>query len=548
MSDFVKHNPKHFTYSDNHLEIDIFGGINPDMTSSLFLTLKIILADDSRPPIRHNLDLYNDNQVNRLITKICERFEVGHSVTSCALHEVTEHLEAERDQLLEQVQPTAKLSEPLSKEEEKTALSSLKCTDLMHRTFKAFEVIGIIGEAFNAMILFLAMLSRKLSDPLSVICTATTGAGKSYLVDKIASILPPQERHECTQLTAASLYHLPKDELAGKVLLIEDLFKAKEAMLPIRGLQSKQRISKTMTIKDRTGDLRAMHFVTEGPLCVVACAPSDKLFAESANRCLLLSLDNSAEQDKKVMDYQKQRKAGLIDLDKATITLQKLTHMQKALKPVKIINPYAPLIDLPIETKYPRQTLPLVLHFIDALTFYHQHQREEKADAKTGEVYLETDPQDIRWAFDLLKKVLFRKSDELSGAARTCYQWLQGWALAKDSFYAHAIREHLKIHPRTLSRHLRELTEHGYLRITGGNKHTTGYSYALAGKATTDGTMDGLNNSISQQLDAVMKKVEAEHARRMKARLSDRVTSDKKDNDQPNSLKNNNKKGRTTPK
>ncbi|MEM6602180.1 MAG: helix-turn-helix domain-containing protein, partial [Verrucomicrobiota bacterium] len=168
-------------------------------------------------------------------------------------------------------------------------------------------------------------------------------------------------------------------------------------------------------------------------------------------------------------------------------------------------------------------TLPLVLHFIDALTFYHQHQREEKADAKTGEVYLETDPQDIRWAFDLLKEVLFRKSDELSGAARTFYQWLQTSELSQEGFYATTIREHLKIHPRTLSRHLRELTEHGYLRITGGNKHTTGYSYAMA----KQGDQTPLTDSISQQLDTVMKKIEATHIKRSSKRTTPKANTRK---------------------
>ena len=501
---FFQHNTQHFAYTNDLLTIDIFGGVEGHLMDGLFATLKIGLADSSRPPIRHNLDLFNDNQMTRLITKVCERLEIGHSVVSKSLSEVVERLEAERLQLFEATQTPADTLQPLSKEEEQTAIKSLKAKDLMNRTFKAFEVMGICGEAHNSMILFLAMLSRMLTEPISVICMAGSGAGKSYLIDKIGDCVPPAEIREYTQLTAASLYHHSKNELAGKVLLIEDLFSVKGAMVPIRSLQSNKRISKTMTIKDRTGDLRAMDFVVEGPLCVIGCTTYDKVFAENANRCLLLTLDNSEEQDRRIMEYQKKLKAGLIDGGKALLTQYKMMNMQRVLKPVRIINPYAPLIELPKETLHPRRTLQLVLNFIDTVTFYHQYQREEKVIEATGETYLETHPDDIKWTFDLLKPVLFVKSDELSSALRSFYQWLVNWSDENQDFNAATIRQFSKINPRTLSRYLKELTEYNYLKITGGNRHTTGYTYTFTEKQGTT-----LTDSIQQQIDEVMKKVQA---------------------------------------
>ena len=220
------------------------------------------------------------------------------------------------------------------------------------------------------------------------------------------------------------------------------------------------------------------------------------------------------------MDYQKQQRAGQIDEHAIYLTQKKLQHMQQALEPILIINPFAPLIELPHETQNPRRTLPLILNFIDAITFYHQHQRPMQADKETGEQYIETDPQDIQLAFDLLKEVLFVKSDELSTSARSFYQWLVEWvntslkeqkknsinATAAGSFFATTIREHLKIHPRTLNRHLKELTEYGFLKITGGNRHTTGYSYAINKR---EQPTDGLTDSIQKQLDQVMERISA---------------------------------------
>lgn len=518
---FFKHHDQYFSFTNDLLTIDIYGGVEGHLMDGLLANLKISLADSSRPPIRHQLDLFNDNQMTRLITKVCERMEVGHSVISASLNEVVERLEAERLQVFEAALHPTKKPDPLTDEERKDATKSLKSKDLMQRTFRAFEVLGICGEAQNAMIIFLTMLSRKLAEPLSAICMAKSGAGKSYLVDKIAACLPSSEVLPHTQLTAASLYHFKKNELAGKVLLIEDLQGAKDALFPIRELQSRKKISKTMTIKDRSGELRTMTFEVEGPLCVIACTTYDKIYADNANQCLLLSLDNSPEQDHRIMEYQKKLKAGLIDDTKALITQEKLEHMQRVLNNApagrggfNILNPYAPLIELPKETLHPRRTLPLILNFIEVITFYHQYQRETQFFEETGELYIETHPSDIKWAFDLLKDVLFVKSDELSSSARSFYQWLCDFTKEKDqTFYATTIREHIRIHPRTLNRHLKELTEYGFLKITGGNRHTTGYSYALAGRANNE-----LIDSISKHLDEVMKKIEAEHKKRLAKR------------------------------
>lgn len=95
--------------------------------------------------------------------------------------------------------------------------------------------------------------------------------------------------------------------------------------------------------------------------------------------------------------------------------------MQRVLMPVKVVNPYSMQIELPEAVMNPRRTLPLLLSFIEAITYYHQYQREKKYDEETGEEYIETTIEDIEWSFKLLKDVLFGKSDELSNACRKFY-------------------------------------------------------------------------------------------------------------------------------
>ena len=73
------------------------------------------------------------------------------------------------------------------------------------------------------------------------------------------------------------------------------------------------------------------------------------------------------------------------------------------------------------------------------------------------------------------------KADELSGACRSFYDWLHGWAKKRKAFSGADVRKDLRIHPRTLNRYLGELSSYGMLRITGGNAGRKGYSYMVEG-------------------------------------------------------------------
>jgi hypothetical protein len=508
-------NPEQLTYNNSLIKLTVLGGIKIEGLDRMRATLKAELPDSPKPPIRHNLDLYNDTQLEKFIRKTAERLEIGTSVIAASLAELTAQLESYRLQKLKEQQPETEPIKVLNQQEKEAAETYLKQNNLLDQTARDLAKSGIVGETENALILYLAMSSRKCADPLSVICLAKSGTGKSYLMERVAACLPHEELLENTQFTENSFYYFKREEIRGKVFLIEDLDGAAAVLYPIRELQSKKRISKTVTIKDRTGQLKTITLVVEGPVSVVGCTTKEKVYEDNANRSILIYLDGSKEQDKNILEYQKKLKANLIDKDSERQTQQQLQDTQRILEPIKIINPYAMLIDLPKEVFKPRRTMGLLLNFIEAVTYYHQFQREQKADEETGEVYIETEPQDIEWAFTLLRETLFRKSDELSGACRSFYEWLKVWEKqhkkGKDKrFFASEIRKHSRINPRTLNRYLQELTEYNRLMIAGGNKYKTGYQYTL----NPSPEQENLQEAIDSQIAEIMENVKAEHQKR----------------------------------
>jgi pantothenate kinase-related protein Tda10 len=97
------------------------------------------------------------------------------------------------------------------------------------------------------MLLWLVFTSRLRQRPLHVICLGASGTGKTYLQEKIADLIPEDQKLEVTALSENALYYFERSELKHKLVLIEDLDGAAEdkILYAIRELQIKRKITKT---------------------------------------------------------------------------------------------------------------------------------------------------------------------------------------------------------------------------------------------------------------------------------------------------------------
>jgi DNA primase len=492
-------NPDQIQYNTKELLITLLGGISMNNLDRMRVTTYMRRNPhiNAAYSIRQNIDLYQDDLVEKFIRRSAEKLEISTSLISNAIAELTEELESYRLQQVESKKKTTVQKKELTEREKQEAIENLKRKDLMEWTMKGYEKTGIIGELNNAMILHFAMVSRKHEDPVSVICLSASGTGKSYLLEKVAGCFPVEDIIENTQMTENSFYYYKRDEIKNKIFLIEDMDGVSGVEYPIRELISKKRISKTVTLKDNKGNLRTITLTVEGPVTFCGCTTKEKLYEDNANRCILIYLDNTKEQDEKVMQYHKELRAGLIDKSSEQQIREQLQNMQRLIKSMRVINPYAPLIHLPQEVFKPRRTLSLLLSFIEAITLYHQYQSPKEQDAVI------THPSHIEWAFKFLKESLFRKSDELNATLRNFLEELKALMKKenKKSFYANDMRKQLRIPPRTLARYLYELTQYGYLKITGGNKYKKGYEYEIVQ------TQNNLQSNIENQIERVMQTI-----------------------------------------
>jgi predicted transcriptional regulator len=310
-----------------------------------------------------------------------------------------------------------------------------------------------------------------------------SGTGKTYLQEKVSELIPEQHKLEITILSENAFYYFGQKELKNKLVLIEDMDGAENVLYPLRELQSKRQISKTLPIKDSKGNLKTITMKVEGPICLAGTTTKEKLFEDNANRSLLIYLDNSKEHKEHIMNYQRKLSAGKIATKEEKQLIEFFKDMQTILKPIKVRNPFAEYLVIPEHVFKPLRTNSHYLAFIETITFYHQYQREVKTTGSHGEPvepYIETTLEDIEWANLLLKEVLLAKADELPRAVREFFELLKHWLKKekKGGFYAKEIREILRSYPMKINRYMYELESRGFIRKTGGNKKT-GFEYEV---------------------------------------------------------------------
>jgi hypothetical protein len=203
-------NAEHIGYKYGGIEITILGGIRLEGLDRMRTTLKIQVEHLS---IRHSLDLYNDNQVEKLVRKVADKLEVGTSVTTAALNDLTDLLENYRLAEIEKQNLREDKRKILSAEEIKEAQVYLSAPNLMERTKEDIGRAGVIGEENPRLLMYLIFTSRKREAPLHIVSLGSSGIGKTHLQEKVGALIPEEDRIEITTLSENAFYYFGKRQL-----------------------------------------------------------------------------------------------------------------------------------------------------------------------------------------------------------------------------------------------------------------------------------------------------------------------------------------------
>jgi len=492
-------NPEQLVYETAELTITIWGGIEQENLSRLKVSLHIRLKSNKYRSFRDDVNLYSYASSQKLVKSIAETLELSTSLIGATVTDLIETLEKYRsEERAQQLKALVPQAYQMTAQEKQVAEAFLKEPDLVQRTLDTLSRTGLIGEQKNGLLLYFLYLSRFFEEPLHAIIFGRSGSGKTYLQTRISECLPEESVRTTTSLSENTLYYSPKNFWKHIVLLIEDLDGVYNALLPLREFMSKQSITKLTTDKDAKGNNVQKVLTVEGPICVSGATTKENIYEDNANRSFLIYVNEGASHLNEVMEYQRKQQAGLIDKAAQEKAKQELRNVQRLLvKDIQVINPYALQLRIPDNVFKKLRTNMHYLKLIEIITFYHQQQRPVKKGTD-GIRYIETTPEDIYWANELVKEVLLKKSDELNGELRGFFEQLKSNVKAANpnnlnaTFFAKDIRKTYRMHPMQLTRHLIQLERRGYIKQVSSNRKT-GFEYQVTEWKEYSQLQEGVN-------------------------------------------------------
>lgn len=346
---------------------------------------------------------------------------------------------------------------PMTEVEYEAALALLRDPRLSERIVEDFGRCGLVGERATVLTAYLGAISRKLAEPLGLLIVARSGAGKSALQDALYAFVPPEDAVRVTRLTGQALFYKDPNSLRNKLLMIAEEEGAAQAVYSLRTLASDQRLSIAATRTDpQSGKLRTDHYEVHGPVVIIITTTSPEAFDdETRSRFVTLTMDESAEQTRTILEQQRRRYTleGVLERTESDAVRRLHHNAQRLLRPLEVVNPYVEALTFPSERLIHRREQKKYLTLINTVALLHQHQREVKRAARGGtEIeYVEVTVEDIALANELAGSVLGQSLDELSPPARSMYREIRALCRRRA--------EELKCKPREVQLSRREIRE-----------------------------------------------------------------------------------------
>ena len=266
----------------------------------------------------------------------------------------------------------------MSEAEKNKALEFLKSKDIFKIILDDFETSGYIGERINKIAGYLAAVSRKLPEPLSVMIMSRSAGGKSTLLDHILNFVPPEEYIKYTSITGQALYYKEENSMINKLLAIAEGEGAEKATYSLKTFQSDKELNIAATGKDgQTGKLKTFDYKVKGPVALFLTTTSVEIEYELLNRFIVLTVDEGKKQTSSIQEQQRHSYTleGLIKKKKNDTTLLKHQNAQRLLKPLAVAIPYADHLSYGDEQLRARRDNKKYLNLICTVAFLQQYQR-----------------------------------------------------------------------------------------------------------------------------------------------------------------------------
>lgn len=296
----------------------------------------------------------------------------------------------------------------------------LASPDLMTRICDDIILLGVAGERALSATVYLVGTSRLLAKPLALIVQGPSSSGKSYVLETVAKLFPPEVVVHAHQMSSQALFHMKPGSLvhrfvvAGERSRLEDDDRA-EATRALREMISSGRLCKLIASRVGNG-IETVEIEQDGPIAYVESTTLSQIFEEDANRCLIVPTDERTEQTRKILFSMALRASGVGPSPEQVGEVVATHHaLQRLLKPADVVIPFAPDVErlFDVASCEARRAFGQILAMVNAVALLHQRQRERDDQGRIVATL-----EDYAIAERLLREPMSRHREDVPAPAR----------------------------------------------------------------------------------------------------------------------------------
>ncbi|QHS58043.1 CHC2 zinc finger domain-containing protein [Chitinophaga agri] len=493
-------NPYKLMYEGEGGHYYVQGGLGKQL-DSMKVTL-VIEHKESGQKSRNKVDLYEDKQVDRLSREVSEKLGLRKDVLAEDLYRLTDLLDSYRETAQED-SVAGEESGPykMSETERSEAVRFLRQEGLLAALNELLGQTGIVGEEQNRLFLLLVALSYKMAAPLHALIQGSSGSGKTRLLKQVSDCMPPEKVTRLTRVSDKVLYNYPERYFINRLLCLEDIDGlSEEAEFAFRELQSNGELNSATSIKLDNGQITSGQKTVRGPIASLACTTRGELYEDNMSRVFLISVDESSDQTRRIINYQNSKASGEIDISREQESKEFIRNLVRSLDVLEVVNPYASRLQLPSDAHKIRRLHDLFLNFVKMVTLLHQYQRRRDSKGR-----LVAELSDVASAISIMFDSIVLKVDELDGSLRQFFEQLKAFIAqhGKDyEFSRFEVREATGVGKTQQHHYINKLVELCYVRQYGHANR--GYKYRIAHWDNYNGLLTRIKTHLDNQLSMLV--------------------------------------------
>ncbi len=324
---------------------------------------------------------------------------------------------------------------------------------------KSLTQRGVVGEEKVTQLIYLAVVSRLLDRPISLVLKGPSSAGKSYLVQSVLNYCPASSYYALSAMSERALAYSP-EPLVHRILVIYEAvgISGEFASYLMRSLLSEGRI-RYETVEKTTDGIKTKFIEREGPTGLIVTTTAIRIHPENETRLLSIPVSDSPEQTSAILKSLARKIPSDQDALKPWIALQEWLETAEH----KVTIPYAEALaaEIPSIAVRLRRDFRTVLNLICAHAILHQATRSKNPN---GEIIASL--EDYRVVRNLVVDLIAHEID--AGVSESVRQTVEAVrqlteGLPQKGVSKNQIAQILKLDKSTVSRRVKAAEEKGFL-------------------------------------------------------------------------------------